>query len=114
MIKQIERLKYMDYLIRIEGTGNMKSFADKLGISRSTCGEYLRLLRDMGGEIEYCRVRSSYKYSKPTRMIIGYQNLNDSYMAKVAGGSQIKKIRYGSIVKGDYFHFPSVNWKKKI
>ena len=29
MLQKIDRLIYMDYLIRIEGTGNMKLFAKK-------------------------------------------------------------------------------------
>lgn len=72
MYKQIERLKYMDYLIRIESTGSMKEFALKLNISRSTCGEYLRFLRELGAGIHYCPYRKSYKYEAPTRLVIGF------------------------------------------
>jgi len=74
MLQKIDRLIYMDYLIRIEGTGNMKLFAKKLNISRSTCGAYLKLLRDMGGKISYCHSKGSYKYEEIKQFIIGYQS----------------------------------------
>lgn len=72
MHKQIERLKYMDYLIRIESTGSMKDFARKLEISRSTCGEYIRFMRELGAQIIYCPYRKSYKYEKSGRLVIGF------------------------------------------
>ncbi len=88
MFKKIERLKYMDYLIRIEGTGDMEEFARKMSISHSTCGEYIKILRGMGAKIDYCRYKNTYKYSEPVEFFIGYKNLPENYMIKVTGGKR--------------------------
>ena len=73
MLEKINRLKYLDYLIQIENTGSMEELAEKLSISRSTCGEYIRLLRDIGASIYFCHSRRSYKYEKKRQFVFGFQ-----------------------------------------
>ena len=73
MIKQFDRLRYMDYLINIESTGTLKDFANKLNVSRSTCGEYIRILRGLGAKIEYSSMKRTYIYSDSSRIFIGYK-----------------------------------------
>ena len=71
MLEKINRLKYIHYLIRIENTGSLKELAKKLEISRSTCAEYIRLLRDIGAEIYYSHARRSYIYGQKKEFVFG-------------------------------------------
>ncbi len=58
----LHRLKSMDRLIRIKGTGTPQYFAKKLGISERTLYEYLAYMKDLGAPIEYDKCRQSYYY----------------------------------------------------
>lgn len=74
--RYIDRLSYMDDLIRKRRTGVPSEFAEKLNLSRSTLMEYLEILRQLGGPILYDRIRQTYYYSTPCRLVLGFQ-LND-------------------------------------
>lgn len=88
--KYIERLKRMDQLIRLKATGDSKVFANKLGISRSMLMEYLREMRDLGAEIEYCRYSRRYYYANNCKLVMGFKytgkSLSDDEQASVIGG----------------------------
>jgi len=47
----IERLKRIDHLIRIKGTGTPAQLASRIGISRGAFYLYLNLMRDLGAPI---------------------------------------------------------------
>lgn len=65
MQKEIfRRIKRIDHLIRIKGTGNPPQLASKLGISERSIYEYLNLMKDLGAPIKYCHVRESYYYDE--------------------------------------------------
>lgn len=86
MLKKINRLRYMDYLIRIQGTGNLAEFASKINTSRSTCGEYLRLMRELGGKIRFNRYKNSYYYTESSDFIIGYKDFTIEQSNRIKGG----------------------------
>ena len=76
----------MDYLIRIQGTGNLAEFASKINTSRSTCGEYLRLMRELGGKIRFNRFKNSYYYTENSDFIIGYKDFAIEQNNRIKGG----------------------------
>lgn len=58
-----DRLEYLNTLIRKKSTGSPEQLADKLHVSERTIFEYIDILRSLGAEIKYCRIKRSYCYS---------------------------------------------------
>jgi len=63
ILTQIERIKYIDWLIRRKATGTPKQLAEKLNVSVITVYRYIRDLKDMGAPIKFCKYCESYKYT---------------------------------------------------
>jgi predicted DNA-binding transcriptional regulator YafY len=59
------RLEHLDILIRTKSTGSPDQLATKLSVSKRTIFEYLDILKSLGAEIKYCKVRKSYCYYIP-------------------------------------------------
>lgn len=64
MIKYINRLEYIHFLIKNKSTGNPDQLAKKMGVSKRTIYEYLRALEYLGAEIKYSPLMESYVYNK--------------------------------------------------
>lgn len=60
----MERMKFIDKLIRHKATGNVKTLSKKLSLSRSHTLEFLKEMKDCGFPIEYSRALNSYYYSE--------------------------------------------------
>ncbi|WP_300601759.1 hypothetical protein [Niabella sp.] len=67
--KYINRLKYIDYMIKRKATGNLETFAKKNRLSKSSLSEILSEMKGMGFPIKYDRARSSYYYEEEGEMI---------------------------------------------
>lgn len=70
IIKYLERLRRMDYLISIMATGTPEEFADRMGIKRSTLFQALQEMREMGVNIKYSNSRQTYYYADGRRIRI--------------------------------------------
>jgi len=64
----------MHDLITREATGSSEEFASKLDISKSMLMIDLGELREIGAELEYCRIKRSYCYKRPFTFIVGREN----------------------------------------
>lgn len=62
----VEKLFYMDELIRSESTGTAKELAAKLSISQRHVYNYLKTLNKIGKATRFDRAKNSYVY-KETR-----------------------------------------------
>jgi hypothetical protein len=93
LLKYIERVQYMHYLIAHKATGTPEEFASKLGIGRSVLMEHLRDLRDLGAVIHYCTHRRSYYYEGTFRLIIGKP---DNEFASVGGSNNSREFIFES------------------
>lgn len=71
LLKFIDRLTRIDWMIRREATGPSEEFARKLGISRSMLMENLREMKELGAEVCYCAHRRTYYYKNTFELIIG-------------------------------------------
>ena len=60
----VRRIKMIDRLIRIKGTGTAEALGDRLGISRASVYEYLNLMKNNGAPIKFCKFRQSYYYDE--------------------------------------------------
>lgn len=69
VVRYLDRLKYIDYLISRKATGNQAAFAHKVNISKSLLKEYLRDMKDLGFPICYCRKRGTYYYQEEGAMV---------------------------------------------
>lgn len=62
--RYFERIKMLDYLIKIKATGSPTQLARRLAISESTLYEYLACMKRHGAPISYCKHRCSYYYEE--------------------------------------------------
>lgn len=94
ILKQINRLQYIDQLIRQRRTGNAEEFANRLNISRRQLYYWLEELKDMGLEIGYNRAIKSYVFLKPYKIEINFQisELSDAEINGGNAGISVKKV----------------------
>lgn len=78
IFKQINRLCYLDQLIRQQRTGSAYDLAQKLQISRRQVYNLIDKLKDLGFEVDYDRYRKTFLYPIPFRYNIelGRKNSN--------------------------------------
>lgn len=67
-----QRLTRIDHFIRIKGTGSPSELAGKIGISERSTYEYIKLLKDFGAPVGYCRQRKSYYYRESGHFTISF------------------------------------------
>ena len=60
----VDRLKNINHLICIKGTGTPKQFARKLNIAERSLFEMLSVMKKLGAPIKYCKHRQSYYYNQ--------------------------------------------------
>ncbi|MBO6587334.1 MAG: hypothetical protein JJ953_14580 [Gracilimonas sp.] len=73
--KSLDRIEYLDYLIRRKCTGTPKELAEKLGISERWLYEILNELKhDFDCPIKYSRRRRSYVYTCSGSLVIEFMN----------------------------------------
>ncbi|MEL7375595.1 MAG: helix-turn-helix domain-containing protein [Bacteroidota bacterium] len=53
----------MDRMIRLKATGTPQTFAEKMGISRTTIYRAIEDLKDFGAPVTYCRRTESFMYT---------------------------------------------------
>ena len=93
-IKQMERIKKIHLLIRIEKTGSPDVFAKKLQLSRSQLYNILELMKSFDASIKYCRKKESYYYSKPFDLELKYslKIIIDDETKEIFGGFNFRPI----------------------
>ncbi|QEC52447.1 HTH domain-containing protein [Anseongella ginsenosidimutans] len=62
----LNRLEYLNDLIRKKSTGSPKELAEKLNISQTTVFNWINMLRDLGALIKYDSERQTYFYEETT------------------------------------------------
>ena len=64
LLNQLERLTYIDWLIRLKATGTPKQLAAKLEVSVVTVYRTIAMLKnEMKAPIVYCKHCRGYKYT---------------------------------------------------
>jgi len=91
-IKQIERVKRINQLIKHRNTGRPEVFAKKLNISRRQLYNTIELLKDYGIKIQYDRVLESFYY-------IDNENISIDFSIKILAENEEKTIYAGSFLK---------------
>lgn len=70
--KYIERIRYIDALIRTKATGSASQLAKKLHLSEPSVMKHIRAMKELGCPIKYCRKRNSYYYNGDGKVIISF------------------------------------------
>lgn len=79
LLKYVNRLKRMDYLIRLKATGNATEFSKRLGISRSQLLQDLKEFRELGAPVRFCRSRQSYEYMSECLLNLEFRSRQKEY-----------------------------------
>lgn len=72
--KTIEKISYLDFLIRTRNTGCAHQLAAKLRVSERTVFYYLHELRELGAPISWSETLNSYKYRYPGRILFCFSS----------------------------------------
>jgi len=72
----LQRIQRMDRLIRMQATGSPCELAESFNISESSLYELIRLMKDLGGPIYYCRNKQSYCYHENVLLEFTYRNVS--------------------------------------
>ena len=86
LIDKIQKIERMDLMIRRKGTGKPQEFAERMRIAESTLYEYLKLMKEMGAPINFCRGRNSYKYEFQTNFNFGFRAVDEEELRNMQGG----------------------------
>jgi predicted DNA-binding transcriptional regulator YafY len=71
--KLIRKLKRLDRLIRRQATGTPPELAKKLESSKSTIYRLIKILKNNGAPISYCKHRKSFYYEESGNFIVSFQ-----------------------------------------
>lgn len=84
----MERLEFIDSLIRRKATGNIQTLAKKLNLSKSHTERIIKEMRDMNFPISYSRSLNSYYYTQEGRLVskLFTNSLTNEEMRSVNGG----------------------------
>jgi hypothetical protein len=69
LIRHIQRLKFIDLLVRKKATGNLQTFAEKNRLSKRGLTVILEEMRNIGFAIKYSRRLNSYYYDEDGEMV---------------------------------------------
>jgi predicted DNA-binding transcriptional regulator YafY len=67
-IKYINRLKYLDYLVRSHATGNPANLASKMGVSVRSTYDYINDLKELGAPVKWSVHEDSYVYAEEGKL----------------------------------------------
>ena len=94
----IERLKYVDFLIKTRATGNLTTLSKKLNLSKSHTVTFLKEMKDYGFPIQFSRKLGYYYYTKDgeylrnlfqDKKIQNQIELSRNELRKISGGKTI-------------------------
>lgn len=69
ILRQFNRLKYIDFLVRKKATGSLEVFAKKNGLSKRGLLNIIADMKEMGFPIKYSRELESYYYYENGEMV---------------------------------------------
>ncbi|ANI89191.1 hypothetical protein A9P82_07740 [Arachidicoccus ginsenosidimutans] len=115
ILRYLNRLVFIDYLVKRKATGDLQTFANKNGLSKSHMELTLKEMKEMGFPIKYDRNLHTYYYEKDGEMVksffINYDeeetpdkkaktrklNLNNSEDVHILSREEAKKVTSSTI-----------------
>jgi hypothetical protein len=83
IIEKLNKIKYIDQLIRHKNTGTPHELGKKINLSERQVRRYLDEMRNMGAEIKYNEYLLTYEYLKPIKFQFGFTSIESK---KIIGG----------------------------
>ncbi len=102
--EQIERLQYLDKLIRKQKTGSPSELAGRLDISRSQLYNLINYLNDIGMKIRFSRMHNSFYYDCPDKDLeiqFSIKIITDQKAHTIYGGSCSLLLMLQTKLNGD-------------
>lgn len=87
--KYLERIRFIDSLIRKRATGNYATLAKKLNLSKTEVYNFLNEMKKEGIPIRYSKKLNSFYYTEEGRMVtqLYEKELSKNDMRSIKGGS---------------------------
>ena len=97
LLRNISRLRFIDYLVRKKSTGDLSNFAKKNRLSKSGLSIILQEMKQLGFPLKYNRSLNSYYYEEEGGMIECLfikkgQVLSDEEIQNILGGQDSENI----------------------
>lgn len=94
-LQQLERLKWINEMIKSKSTGSPEILCNKLSISRRQLFKDLEIFKDMGAEIAYSKIRETYYYPNGHELEISYsfRIIPKTETRNINGGFFLKKYQ---------------------
>ena len=88
--EKIDRLRYLDYLIRTRATGTPQQLAEKLGLSPSGWFAWRdKLVNDLEWPLAYDPHGQTYHYTENVKFMIGFKRLDEDQTSGITGGAKL-------------------------
>lgn len=100
----IERLKYVDNLIKTKATGNLTTLSKKLNLSRSHTVTFLKEMKDYGFPIEYSRKLGYYFYTKEGECVSDLFISEKADIKMELSRNELRKINGGKTILPTFLH----------
>lgn len=69
LLKHFNRLKYIDYMVKLKCTGGLEAFAKKNNLCRRALAEIISEMKEMGFPIKFDRNRNTYYYNEEGKLV---------------------------------------------
>ncbi|MDO5665838.1 MAG: hypothetical protein Q4G63_11365 [Bacteroidia bacterium] len=104
LFQQIDRINYIDSLIRAKRTGSPDVFSRKLRLSKRQLFNILEELRIEGLDIQYCRYRETYYYrgNKVLHISFVFQDLTEIEEKNTFAGKFISECNFISLYPSNF------------
>jgi len=81
VLKQIELIRRVDQLVRLQATGSPVEFADRLDVSKTKLYRTINIMRDLNAPIEYDSSLKSFVYIKAVGFQFGFYQKTQEMIA---------------------------------
>ena len=107
LIRCLQKIRYIDYLISKKSTGSQTELARKTRLSISGLNNYLKEMRELGFPIQFCRKQKTYYYTDSGKMVdsLFEHQICLEQMQEVKGGCNEITLREGDNLFKRYLIF---------
>ncbi|MCF3110621.1 hypothetical protein LL912_17680 [Niabella sp. CC-SYL272] len=69
ILKHINRIRFIDHMIKKKATGDLESFASKNNLCKSAMAGVIQEMKELGFPIKFDRMRNTYYYAEDGKMV---------------------------------------------
>jgi hypothetical protein len=104
--ERVERLIYLDHLIRTKATGTPQQLAQKLKLTPSGWYRFRDILvNDFSWPLAYDSVRCTYYYTENVKFEIGLRRLDKDQTSIITGGAKLENFSHSIFSRVPLFSF---------